>query len=106
MCLIAVGDGMRDFGEFEPSSADDRSRDEKALGKYMVCVGGYPREALSTFAEAEARAWDLLRFEPRGDFSIYEVETGIHFDVAEIPRLEEGVMPGVFDGFFGVHQMR
>lgn len=97
---------MRDFWKAEPSSADEKSRSEKVSGKYMVCVGGYPREALPSYAAAESRAWELLRLEPRGDFSIYEVETGIHFDVPEIPRLDEGVMPGIFDGFFGVHQMR
>ncbi|MCW2283690.1 hypothetical protein M2323_001878 [Rhodoblastus acidophilus] len=72
----------------------------------MVCVGGYPRAALPSFAAAERRAWDLLRVEPLCDVSIYEVETGIHFDVPDIPRLEEGVMPGVFDAFFGLHEMR
>lgn len=92
---------MRDFLEF-----GTRLAREKAPGKYMVCVGGYPREALPTFAAAERRAWDLLRVEPKGDFSIYEVETGIHFDIPESPELDEGVMPGVFDAFFGVPQMR
>lgn len=48
--------------------------------KYMVCVGGYPHATMPTFAEAAARAWDLSWFEPEDDLSIYEVETGIHFD--------------------------
>ena len=49
--------------------------------KYMVCVGGYPRATMPTFAEAAARARDLTWFEPDDDLSIYEVETGIHFDI-------------------------
>lgn len=86
---------MLGFREFELGS-----QGEKSQGKYMVCVGGYPREAASTFAEAEARACDLLWFEPDGDFSIYEVETGIHFDVPKRPRSDEGVMPGGCDAYF------
>jgi hypothetical protein len=94
---------MRGYCEFEPRAPQD----DAAPGKYMVCVGGYPREAAPTFAAAEARACDLLRFAPEGDVSIYEVETGIHFEVAQSPRLDEGVMSGVFDAFFErVHQMR
>jgi hypothetical protein len=94
---------MRGFDEFEP----DARRRGKASRKYMVCVGGYPRDSAPTFVEAEARAWDLLLSEPDGDFSIYEVATGIHFNAPQRPRLDEGLMPGVFDSYFDcLNEMR
>jgi len=84
----------------------DLETDSPQPAKYMVCVGGYPRETARSLAEAEARAWDLARIEPDADWSVYEVETGIHFDIF-VPGLDEGVMTGVFDAFFErVHQMR
>ena len=63
--------------------------------KYMVCVGGYPRATMPTFAEAAARAWDLSRFEPDDDVSIYEVETGIYFDIPRSPRGDSEVCFGL-----------
>jgi len=94
--MIAVRWGMRGFCEYEPK----RLPGGASGGDYMVCAGGYPREALPTFAAAEARAWDLAWFEPESDFTIYEVETGIHFDLPKAARTDEGVMPAVFDAAF------
>jgi hypothetical protein len=94
---------MRGVNEFEAEAR----RSGKAPGAYMVCAGGYPREAAATFAQAAARASDLLRYEPDADLSIYEVETGIHFNVAGGPEPDDGFMPGVFDAFFDrVRQLR
>jgi hypothetical protein len=68
---------------FDITDAESRQGDR---GKYMVYVGGYPRETMPTFEEAAARAWELSSFEQDDDFSIYEVDTWIHFDVPRSPR--------------------
>lgn len=86
---------MRGFDEAVSESAQGG-----APGAYMVCIGGYPRESAPSFAAAAARALTMARFEADADFPIYEVETGIHFDVPLDPRFDPGVAPSAFEPFW------
>lgn len=74
---------MRDCGaaEFESSTK------AKISEKFIVCAGGYPLSRLPTFAAAAEQASVFVKFMPSGEISIYEVETGIHFDAAETGRI-------------------
>jgi len=58
---------------------------------YAICVGGYPVVYKPTFAAAAeaARATMIRRRDAPGDVSIYEVETGIHFEVPRGPRPDD-----------------
>jgi hypothetical protein len=53
---------------------------------------------MSSFEAAVARAWELSWSESGDDFSIYEVETGIHFEVPLSPPFDAA--------FDGGHRMR
>ncbi|PPQ36935.1 hypothetical protein SAMN06265338_10987 [Rhodoblastus acidophilus] len=53
----------------------------KSDKRYLVCEGGYKHGAASTYQDAVALAKKMRWFSPEGAFSIYEVQTGIHFDV-------------------------
>ncbi|MCW2283357.1 hypothetical protein M2323_001229 [Rhodoblastus acidophilus] len=70
---------MRDCGaaEFESSTRTALS------DRFIVCAGGYPLSHQSTFAAAADQARVFVKFMPSSEISIYEVETGIHFDVPE-----------------------
>ena len=85
---------MRGYDGSEPRSRRGDSR----AGEYVLCVGGYPRQAMSSFEAAVARAWELSWSESGDDFSIYEVETGIHFEVPLSPPFDAA--------FDGGHRMR
>jgi hypothetical protein len=61
--------------------------------KYVVCAGGSSLGRLPTFAAAAARARGFRRFAPADEISIYEVETGIHFDVPTEPRFDGCMAP-------------
>jgi len=67
-------------------------RDCVAPGKYMVCIGGYPTATLDSFADAADRAREMVWRHPDGDFSIYEIETGIHFDLPRASHPENDFM--------------
>ncbi|MCW2285508.1 hypothetical protein M2323_003349 [Rhodoblastus acidophilus] len=56
---------------------------EKSDERYFVCDGGYRVGEAATFEEAVTLAKRLRWLSPDGAFSIYEVRTGIHF---EVPR--------------------
>ncbi|MBB4196617.1 hypothetical protein GGD83_000388 [Rhodoblastus sphagnicola] len=58
----------------------------------MVCIGGYPRVIVDSFAEAAAQASEMSWRHPDGDFTVYEIETGIHFDLPCGSRLDDGYM--------------
>lgn len=49
--------------------------------QYLVCEGGYTRGEAPTFQQAVTMAKRMRWFSPEGAFSIYEVRTGIHFEV-------------------------
>jgi hypothetical protein len=77
---------MRDCGV-----ADDvPSTRKEGVEKFIVCAGGYPLSRLPTFAAAAEQASAFVRFMPSGEFSIYDVETGIHFDVPAKGRFDGG----------------
>jgi len=64
---------------------------EPSSRNYAICVGGYPLAYHSTFAAAAEAAKAAL---PRrdgldDDISIYEVETGIHFEVPAACRIDD-----------------
>jgi hypothetical protein len=56
-------------------------RDARPEKQYLVCEGGYKHVEASTFQDAVGLAKRIRWFSPDGAFSIYEVKTGIHFDV-------------------------
>jgi hypothetical protein len=60
------------------------------LQDYAICVGGYPLAYRPTFAAAAeaARAAMSARRRAAEDVSIYEVRTGIHFEVPGKPEPE------------------
>ena len=62
------------------------SESKEPIGRYIVCSGGYPLARLPTFAAAAAQARVLGCFMSNGEISIYEVETGIHYDVPPSPE--------------------
>jgi len=67
----------------------EKERSEiKPFGRYIVCSGGYPLARLPTFAAAAAQARVLGCFMSNGEISIYEVETGIHYDVPLSPDFD------------------
>ncbi len=81
---------MRNLG----GAGDGARPSEQPAGKYIVCVGGYPRSEASTYREAVTLAKKMRWFAPDGAFSVYEVDTSIHFDVPESFFLDElAVLP-------------
>ena len=56
-------------------------RDAPSGKQYVVCEGGYRQVEASTFQDAVGLAKRIRWFSPDGAFSIYEVQTGIHFEV-------------------------
>ncbi len=68
---------MRSCGATE----NDWSGSGNSAEKFMVCAGGYPVSKLPTFAAAAAHARMVLIYRSDEDISIYEVATGIHFDI-------------------------
>jgi hypothetical protein len=75
---------MRDCGVAE----DQPSAREKLADRFIVCAGAYPLSRLPTFAAAAEQASAFVRFMASGEISIYEVETGIHFDVPSRGRFD------------------
>lgn len=75
---------MRDCGVAE----DEPSTRQKLAEQFIVCAGGYPLSRPATFAAAAKQASAFVRFMPSGDISIYEVQTGIHFDVPATDRFK------------------
>lgn len=63
-------------------------RSDPTLAKFVVCLGGYPVIDQPTFAAATEAAWAMLSREGGAvdDVSIYEIQTGIHFDLPIGPR--------------------
>jgi hypothetical protein len=99
---IARGNAaMLGFDEPKVNSNRDFASDHK----YMVCAGGYPLATMNTFAAAVARARQLRRLGSDYDYSIYEVDTRIHFDVSTTPSLDDDASPMVtwFPTDFGLH---
>lgn len=91
---------MRDCGVVK----EDSPGSEKSIGEYLVCVGGYPVANLPSFSAAAkaAQARMSKRFGSDDDFSIYEIETGIHFDVPHGSRLDDSFLPAAFELTFNV----
>jgi hypothetical protein len=82
---------MRDCG----GAKSDMAPDGKATGEFMVCDGGYPRAESSSFVDALMVARKMQRFAPDNQFSIYQVSTGIHFDVLGGSFLDECPQPSI-----------
>jgi hypothetical protein len=66
--------------------------------KYLVCAGGYPLAKRPIFAAAANLARAFAWIMPDSDVTIYEIETGIHFDVPICRRLPE-IAPTNFETF-------
>ena len=81
---------------------NDWSASEKSVGKYLLCVGGYPLAKLPSFTAAAEAAQERMSdlFELNDDFSIYEIETGIHFEVPRGSRFDGGQPPEAFELLF------
>jgi hypothetical protein len=76
---------------YSVSEKDWRGSD-KPVGKYLVCVGGYPIMKLPSFSAAVEAAQAKISnwLGPEDDFSIYQIDTGIHFDIPCDPRFDDG----------------
>lgn len=65
-----------------PYTQHNASTNDPSNAKFLVCLNGYPQMSASTFDEAMLAAQMLNPIFVEESATIYEVETGVHFDVA------------------------
>jgi hypothetical protein len=66
-----------------PVAQCNASTDGVSTTKFLVCLNGYPQKAACTFEEALSEARIFRRAFVEEATTIYDVETGIHFEVLE-----------------------
>jgi hypothetical protein len=63
------------------SSPKTNSSDVASAEKFLVCINGCAHASASTFEQAFEIAQKMDTFSEDNSFSVYEIDTRIHFDV-------------------------
>jgi hypothetical protein len=70
---------MRERGDVK----SDLGQSQKMNDKFVVCDVGYPVTGALSFMDATLIAQKSQRINSTSQFSLYQVSTGIHFDVPD-----------------------
>jgi hypothetical protein len=63
----------------KPEIDEELSARPSSMRKFLLCLNGYPQASARTFDEAASLAGTITSAGEDETYSIYQIETGIHF---------------------------